>query len=190
MSFGVLNGDRTAWIPASVNRHGEAGPQRFEIAVDLTDGQLFWIVVSNQHPQGGGVSNFIIHRLDGSEEASVLLADREPMRRPSPRRRGWRRWAAISADDAGKRIAALLGRRQTYRVAGASPEFQAVGERLSHRRRTAPRTRPPSPSWRFQQVPADRRPNNLHVNGCGDFQLMARSTGQNCADTLNSRHSQ
>ena len=174
VSVGVLNEDRTKWISASVNRHGEGGGQRFEIAVDLIAGQRFWILVSNQHPDGDGVSTFTIHRLDGSEDPSILLADPDTANRKDSRRRGWRRRAADCANAAGKTIAALLGRRLTYRVARAAPEFEAV----ENARRTAEQQlRELAPLRYLGDLEAflrDRRPRNLHVNSCGDFQLMAR----------------
>jgi hypothetical protein len=88
--------------------------------------------------------------------------------------RGWRRRAADCADAAGKTIAALLGRRLTYRVARAAPEFEAV----ENARRTAEQQlRELAPLRYLGDLEAflrDRRPRNLHVNSCGDFQLMAR----------------
>jgi hypothetical protein len=167
MSFSVLNEDRTAWIHASVNRHDGGERQRFEIAVDLANGQRFSILVSNQHPRADGVSKFIIHRLDGSDEPSLLLAGREPKRR-------WRRWASDRAADAWKKIGAMFGHRFSYRVARATPEFEAVvdARRVAHEQLQA--LAPLQYLGDFHKFLRERRPDNLHVNGCGDFQLMAR----------------
>jgi len=89
-------------------------------------------------------------------------------------RRGWRRRAAEGADAAGRTIAALLGRRLTYRVARAAPEFEAVEKA----RRTAEQQLRELAPLRYlgdlEVFLRDRRPRNLHVNSCGDFQLMAR----------------
>jgi hypothetical protein len=72
VSVGVLSGGRKFWIPASVGARTGATCQ-IAVAVDLPRGAQFRLVVSNNHPQGDGVSRFSILRLEGSVDPARLL---------------------------------------------------------------------------------------------------------------------
>jgi FkbM family methyltransferase len=172
ISIGVLNKERN-WLPASVNRLKQDGTTRFEIALELKQDDIFWIVVANDHPEGVGVSRFVISRLAGP--ASPLGTPRKgPPKMRRLLRESWRRQAGRIADAAGRMIASLLGRRLRYRVARIAPEFAAVENALRNSDDQLRALAPLQYLTDFNTFVRARRPDNLHVNGCGDFQLMAR----------------
>jgi hypothetical protein len=174
VAFGLLNGERTAWIPAAVNRSGDAARRQFDIAADLEDGQQCWLVVSNDHPDGDGVSKFVIHRLDGSEDPALAIIESALRARPSWLRRKYRRGASEWADLLARSVSSILGRRLRYRVARLAPEFEAVEKALRDSDAQLRALAPLGYLRGFNSFLRERRPANLHQNGCGDFQLMAR----------------
>jgi hypothetical protein len=87
---------------------------------------------------------------------------------------GWKRWAADRADGLGRMIASVLGRRLRFRVVRAAKEFDALEQALRASDDQLRKLAPLSHLGDFNQFLRVQRPDNLHVNGCGDFQLMAR----------------
>jgi hypothetical protein len=200
MSIGVLRADRASWIPASVRQFQnprDPGDRRFEVVVDLLAGTQCWLVVSNDHPGGDGVSRFIIHGVTGSEQPGQLLRDVARTKRtrlisnaftmgyakasPWARRflANWGRGTlrdglSRAADTVAGWIAAGLGERLRYRVLRATPEFQEIQRELRALDGQMRELADLAPLHDFNRFLRHRRPDNLHVNGCGDFQLMAR----------------
>jgi hypothetical protein len=71
-------------------------------------------------------------------------------------------------------IGRVVGNGLRYRIAKSSPEFQNIEQAL---RAADDQVRKLSSLQDLADVHrflGERRPDNLHVNGCGDFQLMAR----------------
>jgi hypothetical protein len=148
-------------------------PPQFEIAVDLNQDQQFWIVLSNNHPSGTGTSRFRILELSGSADPTLTLSRRSVA--PAGSVALWCRERLSSAADAvGRWIASLLGQRLLYRVARTSPEYQSVEAALQRADEQLQRLAPLQYLSGFSDFLRASRPDNLHVNGCGDFQLMAR----------------
>ena len=198
ISIGVLSGGGHYWIPATVNLCHDAASRHFEIVVDVHNGELFFLVISNNHPEGYGVSRFVIHRLYGSvaysetavepsaarrrvytsrfaDRGAVAYAKTASRVRKLRERLSPRRWRESKlADRMARVIVSGLGERLRYWVARATPEFQSLEQTArasdEHLREVA-QLRELLELHKFLR---DQRPNDLHVNGCGDFQLMAR----------------
>jgi hypothetical protein len=183
IAVAVLNGDRAAWLPATVNRQGRERAQRFEIAVDLQEKQPFWIMISNDHPQGEGASKIVLHQMHGSADPSLATvgpaqdsAEARSLRaHTSQTAFGVLRRQALKLVDAlAPKLAAAMGDGLRYRLVRGTKEFQAVERALrtsdEHLREIAPLRY----LAQFSTFLVERRPQNLHLNGCGDFHLMAR----------------
>lgn len=135
-------------------------------------------------PDRDEVSRLTSERIEGAVEAAELVVP--PKTTPSllasfrdavwRRRARWSGRARVSslANWIGGVIAVSIGDRMRYRIVSAAPEFKAVGEALrasdAQLRELAP-LRHLAP---FNTFLREHRPDNLHVNACGDFQLMAR----------------
>jgi len=196
---GVLSGGRHFWMPASIEMHHHPRSLRFDIRVELRRHELFWLMLFNDHPDGDGVSRFVVHGLTGSAAPASLFAERRSRTRTtrfvercvfayvnalSRMRRWWPDRAAlarrtrerlIACGDQGARfISAVLGERMRRRIVRAAPEYRSLERALrvsDEQLRAVSPLRDLAPLHRFLH---ERRPTNLHVNGCGDFQLMAR----------------
>ena len=168
---GVLNSNTSAWLPASVTVRREGNRHRFGISVDLGRRESCWLTISNDHPDGAGVSRFVINGLTGSvgptKRARSGSGDEES---PAP----WRTRVAGAADAIARAIVAWLPDPVRRRIAGVT------AERLSLERAfyvADERARRLAPLEDFAEVATTlrrNRPRHLHVNHCGDFQLMAR----------------
>jgi hypothetical protein len=173
VSFGVLSGDRSGWIPATVNRHEET-ERRFEIVMDLTEGQPFWIAAFNEHPESDIPPRLVIHRMEGSADPRLMGLSARAHGSHASVRRGWRWWAGRTADGVARALGTMIGNRLRYRIARDSPEFKAVERALRESDEQLRATAPLRELDDFNTFLRVRRPDNLHVNACGDFQLMAR----------------
>jgi hypothetical protein len=173
VSFGVLSGDRTAWIPSAVNRLARAEPPRFEIAVDLEKGQRFWLVTSNAHPDGAGISKFKVQALMGSSSPSLTVIDGSatPLRRIL---RWWHSKKSRAADAIRARIATALDPPTCSKVMRYSPEFGAIVNGWQALTQQLNQLMPLRDLNDFDRFLKEWRPGSLHGNACGDFQLMAR----------------
>jgi hypothetical protein len=199
VGLGVLNAERTHWIPASVAERREADARRFELKVDLHRHERFWLVLFNARPDGEGVSRFTVLRLAGSAApadtmfwrpsrirtnrlgtwlgaAYAKLAPRAPRSRPrglSDRRPRRIRLMSSAADVLARSIGAAIGHRLRGRIVRASPEYGSLESALRLADQQLRATAPLRDLAELHTFLRDRRPENLHVNGCGDFQLMA-----------------
>jgi hypothetical protein len=175
LTIGVLSGDAARWLPAAqfVNRHEQPGTQEFDLYVQLDRGERCWIVVSNDHPAGEGVSRFIVRELKSSADPATMLGS-APGVGPILGRAWWRKRAAGAADRAAAVLASMIGRRLLHRVVRATPAFQAVEQTLHDRERELRELTSVAYLRGFNTFLHQKRPSNLHQNACGDFQLMAR----------------
>jgi hypothetical protein len=87
---------------------------------------------------------------------------------------GVRRRISRIADGIAGLTLAMLGRRMRTRIVHAAPEFTALQASLQASDQQLRELAPLREFSGFSTFLRDRRPDNLHTNGCGDFQLMAR----------------
>ena len=185
VQVGLLNGTRQRWLATSVHSTGK-DRRRLLIGGALRAGQRFWIVVSNAHPNGEGVSRFVVHQLKGSADPATTVA--QPRRRSDGlmgavdlcRRLPIEVWQRVRprvvdvADRIAAKVGRALGERVRYRIVRNSPEHQELERSL----RTSDAELREIAALRhltaFNEFLTVHRPANLHLNGCGDFQLMAR----------------
>ena len=111
--------------------------------------------ISNNPREGRGVS---------VEPAGVL---------PRPLGR-WRRSIAAIADRIAEAIVTMAGPRIRFRIVRAAPEFQSIERELRASDEQLRAIAPLRDLADFNVFLRERRPDNLHVNACGDFHLMAR----------------
>ena len=90
------------------------------------------------------------------------------------RRSRWRESLSAFADRATGAIAASLGERIRYRIVRAAPEFKSIEQALRTSDQQLRELAPLRDLSDFNTFLRDHRPDSLHVNACGDFQLMAR----------------
>jgi FkbM family methyltransferase len=184
ITVGVLSGRQDVWLPSFVKLHRDHESHRFEIVADLCRQQQFWIVVSNEHPHGEFPSTFVVHRLEGSAATAQAvvppptLRDKvmlrlAPLRRRLPGR-GWREWMSMLADGVAAVVASRLGPRGRDRIVHAAPEFQSLLRELGASRDNLRELASLRHLADLNTFLREHRPDSLHTNQCGDFQLMAR----------------
>ncbi len=194
IAVGLLTRGDRFWIPTLVTQ-SEAPPfRRFTVTVDLPANEECYFVVSNDHPDGDGVTRFLVHQLTGTCDPRQAILDRPGKSRRSPfaerqavafakyaprARSAWRSWSQGSwkssiADRLARLIVRVGGDGLRYRIARSSPEFQNVEQALRAAEEQVRQLAPLQDLADVHRFLGDRRPDNLHVNGCGDFQLMAR----------------
>jgi hypothetical protein len=78
------------------------------------------------------------------------------------------------ADAFARLTLAMLGPRIRARLVRATPEFTALQASLQASDEQVRELAPLREFSGFSTFLRDRRPDNLHTNACGDFQLMAR----------------
>jgi hypothetical protein len=83
-------------------------------------------------------------------------------------------WKSAIADRLARLIVRVVGDGVRYRVARLSPEFQNLEQALRTSDQQLRAIAPLQDVADIHRFLRERRPENLHVNGCGDFQLMAR----------------
>ena len=194
MAVGVLSRSDRFWIPATVTQFEEGKRRRFEIAVDLPSNEQCSLVVFNDHPDGDGVTRFVIHGLRGTCEPTwtppvrrrrlraMLRSDRAAVAyakwaaRLRAARLRWTSggWKPAVADRLSRIIGGIGGEGLLNRIARSAPEFQAIERALVAADQQMRAVAPLQEVADVHRFLRDRRPHNLHVNGCGDFQLMAR----------------
>jgi hypothetical protein len=91
-----------------------------------------------------------------------------------PVRRGWRGWAGRMAHGASRALSAAMGHRLRYLLVRETPEFKAVEQALRASDEQLRALAQLRYLGDFEAFLRDRRPDNLHVNACGDFQLLSR----------------
>src|SRR5262249_25324916 len=83
-------------------------------------------------------------------------------------------WKVSFAERVAAILARVVGPSVRYRIARGTPEYQKLDALL---RTSDEQLRKLAPLQDLAEMHAflrERRPDNLHVNGCGDFQLMSR----------------
>jgi hypothetical protein len=197
IGVGVLSSGDTYWLPSTVTQTNEDQYRRFEVAVELRSGEECSVVVYNDHPSGAGVSRFVIRLMRGSCEPAEMLVERrarsryssliewcdvayaKAMSRLRPVRGQWasrlrtRNLKSAVAGAAARLIGSAIGSSLRYRIATAAPAFVHLEQALRVADDQLRKLAPVQDLAELHRQLRDRRPDNLHVNGCGDFQLMA-----------------
>ena len=187
LAAGVLSGDRSRWIQSGLQQSQIGDICQFDITVELPGNESFWLVISNSHPDGYGASRFVILTLHGSEDLATLaslsdaaadpdrasiahVARREPVSVSAASRR--------RLSEAGDALIAWISRRLSprvrFRIVRAADEYVAMERALAEAAGAARALEPLRSLAGFHQFLFDQRPDDIHVNACGDFQLMAR----------------
>jgi hypothetical protein len=78
------------------------------------------------------------------------------------------------ADALATQVARLAGNGLRNRIARTSADFREIDEALRHARQEIRTLAPLTSLAPLHAFLRDQRPANLHVNACGDFQLMSR----------------
>jgi len=189
IAFGVLSGNRKRWL-ASAKQGGPASEGRTITAtVYLRRGSVFWLVISNDHPAGGVASRFVVRRLTGAIEkrrwrpelmgalrrsglafrrSALKSWDRATKPRPSrPRKRVLERGVLRTLVD-------MLRSRLHRRPMHETPEYRQLNEQYGAAVARLERLSPLAELDHLHTLLQERRPDQIHTNGCGDFQLMSR----------------
>jgi hypothetical protein len=191
ITVGVLDESKKKWLRSSVRETGSADTRAAALSVLLTPGRAFWIVVSNDHPDGEGVSTFEVHSLMSRFEPiswrdssmTVLNAGWSLLTSRTRSLAGWTmgRPAAIGramgASNLPKHMPAGVSRALSTvrrRVVMSAPEYQQAVASCHSLEEQVRTLAPLQEMGRFFKLMQDRRPEALHLNGCGDFQMMAR----------------
>ena len=199
LALGALSGSCQAWLPTS-SMDAIAGDQRTVVLTFTVDaGQAFWLMVTAPPSEDDRVFRFGIRRLTGTGpdgQAAVLMAPGSPLDvLPGTLERAPGRLGEISSR-LFERVSSHAGpfrhavEEARHAVVVASPEVQALSDTISALRlnyrwlegqsRELQASLARSHSHELQPVrnvyERFRRhtPPDLHLNGCGDFQLMAR----------------
>lgn len=160
IAFGILSFDRAEWLESTETRGLSANGRTLTLTVDLSVGDLFRLVVSNHHPGAGGASRFVVRGLTASVDAQ--------QRQTGTVRtlvQGWLRRRMI------RDFFIALPRQRPVQQ---TPEYRQLDE---DRRAAVERLHELAPLAELEHVYKllqERRPDHVHANGCGDFQLMAR----------------
>jgi hypothetical protein len=109
------------------------------------------------------------------QDAGVRLTPTSRVAGPRlPVRRGWRWWAGRIAHGVSRALSAAMGHRLRYLLVRETPEFKTVEQALQASDEQLRALAPLRYLGDFETFLRDRRPDNLHVNACGDFQLLSR----------------
>ena len=194
IAVGLLTRGDRFWIPSVVAQSDDPPYRRISVSVDLPANEECFIIVSNDYPDGDGVTRFVVHQLTGSCDPQQAIVDGAGTRRRlplaerrtvafakyAPRARSMRSswstgsWKSAIADWLVRLIGRVVGSGLRYRIARSSPEFQHIEQALRDADAQVRKLAPLQDLADVHRFLGDRRPDNLHVNGCGDFQLMAR----------------
>jgi len=162
-----LEGRRRIAVPLRTREH--SSPR--EIAVRVTHAQPDWR------------TRLPIFERRRSMHYRVYSAALSPAGVPDPALveyslEGWEKalrwsWNAV-ADPIASVIAAVVGRGVRYRIARRSREYRNLEAALRASDEEVRRLAPLQDLADLHKFLRDQRPDELHVNACGDFQLMAR----------------
>jgi hypothetical protein len=184
LTAGVLSRDRSRWIHAGVQQSQAGDICQFDITVELPGNELFWLMISNDHPDGYGASRFVILELRGSEDLAALAPTSEA--ETESERAAIARVARESASQSPSRrlseigdsvitwISRRLSPRVRFRLVRAAPEYVAMQQAVAQMADTVRELEPLRSMAGLHRFLFDQRPDDIHVNACGDFQLMAR----------------
>ena len=186
IAFGAQDRSRR-WLPSSWTEAAEVSGRKRSLSLDLDAGQICWLVISNDHPEGDAVSRFTIRGLTSSvvRRDPLRLADVVDRWGAAISRFGARlreAWSAIP-----RRLSATLGpgpspspdlSPQLLAAQEAHRTLQENYEKLQSAYLAGQAELAQLSSLRqldhIYRLVQERRPESLHLNGCGDFQLMAR----------------
>jgi hypothetical protein len=149
----LLGADRAGFVP-STSRFFKRGPDLYdcEIVADVEAGKPFWAVISNAR-EDNRPSQFTVLKIEGSapQERVLTVADAfpTPWTRWKSRIRRWVRRGTADPTAPSVDIADVSGLESATSSVTGRPE--GVGGLL-----------------------VSFKPENLHLNACGDFQLMSR----------------
>jgi hypothetical protein len=155
LSFAVMDEERRSWAPSTVVEIEGDGVHFLTLSIDLRRGTRFSLFISNGLLEGG-VSRFVLRRLFGS----VPIEELRPRQRDSLVTRVVRRLGGVP----GMVTAPFRWVRAAASSVEQQRELEARIEALAPLAELAP----------LAQLLRDHRPDELHQNACGDFQLMAR----------------
>jgi hypothetical protein len=176
--IGVVSQDWTVWLPSTVNRLNCGGATRLEIAIDLQQGQRCCLVISNDHPDGPFASTVVITRMAGScDPLTMVEADTSVA---STVARAVRRAVAPISDRVQRRLARAVGERFRRHVIETAPETVATEQALLGIQTDVRALLPLRDVADLEALLRAHRPANLHLNGCGDFQMLAREQWDAC----------
>jgi hypothetical protein len=171
---GLLSGDRVFWLPATL-RHGVSQQyQALTLSGRLKAGQMYWLMLWNDHEDPRTGSQFTIRSVTASVEQTQLAGARVRLVR----------FFALKCRHAieaiRSRVASWLRAWKAHFVGfdRHAPEYLAVQDTLADLKQqheaALARVSRLSEMAELQTMLQDNRPDNLHLNGCGDFQLMSR----------------
>jgi hypothetical protein len=110
----------------------------------------------------------------GSDRLPSSAPAAEPVSGGSPVASGSERWKASMADALARAIEAVGGGGLLNRVARASSDFRQIERALDIAGGKVRALEPLNDLADLHRLLIEQRPEGLHVNACGDFQLMAR----------------
>jgi hypothetical protein len=186
LEFNALSGDRSRWLQTDAKRSRIDGTDQIELDVTADGNEGFWLVVANRHPDGYGVSRGVIHDLRGSEDPSVLN-----VHRPAPdesaaagrrtvdlrsaiSRARIRRRLSLWTDRIVESLSSRLSPRIRFRIVRGAPEYRDLETAYKLHAARVHELTPLQSLANLHRFLLNSRPDNLHVNACGDFQLMSR----------------
>jgi hypothetical protein len=171
---------------------------RFGISVELGREEPFWLMICNYHPDGAGVSRFIVREMTGSIDPAQLACARVSalhanasierifvaVRKTTARvrlsfakafsLRRWRERISAFAGSSARTIVTRLPERLRGRIVRAAPEYRAVNRAFHIAAEEVKALTSLRDLAGVHRSLRERRPDNLHVNACGDFQLADR----------------
>ena len=197
LALGALSGSCQAWLPTS-SVDAVAGDRRTVVLTFTVEaGQAFWLMITAPPSGDDRVFRFGIRRLTGTGpdgQAAVLMAPGSPLdvlpgtleRAPGRLGEFWSSLFERVGQHAGPLRHAVEEARHAMVV--ASPEVQALSDtisalRLNYRWLEGKSLELQTRLAHCEELQAVRNvyerfrrrtPPDLHLNGCGDFQLMAR----------------
>ena len=173
-SLGVLSGTRIAWIATSDPSQRGSAPWSIVLDAELAQGESFIAVLTNLRADGHP-SRLRVRRLTVRGPGVDAMV-------PEPPRTGigrkWTAWRERLRASLSEQIAARLPAAVRTAVVDRSATLDRIERRLvatansrDEFRNRAAELEPLSPHADFLR---QQRPACLHLNACGDFQLMAR----------------
>lgn len=130
-----------------------------EMRVDLIAGQTCTLVISNAREDGDRASHFVIHDFYGDRPPNEIVVPEPPPAAPTP----WRRLKSI--------VKRWIGRESSTSEPVSENQVPTPVET------EPPASAPATPTWTnpVEAFLVANRLERLHLNACGDFQLMSRA---------------
>jgi hypothetical protein len=173
--LGILSADKSHWLPSTSTETIDKVARRLQVSARLRSGQVFWLMLSNNHPAGDEISRLVVRQatvaVDVRDAISVLrdsIARMIAQRHAIDWRAPWLKAAMLTRAATRKqwdRIRSRLidGSLELAAARQAARPLEEELAQLSHLRDLD----------HVYKLLQERRPEPLHLNGCGDFQLMA-----------------